>query len=32
MLTNFFRKPLLSANTKNYSMIPEITLKTFRPE
>ncbi|MDF7798397.1 type II toxin-antitoxin system VapC family toxin [Pontiellaceae bacterium B1224] len=24
-------EPLLSANTKHYSMIPEITLKQFRP-
>lgn len=25
-------EPLLSANTKHYSMIPEITLKSFKPE
>ncbi len=25
-------EPLLTANTKHYSMIPEITLKRFRPE
>lgn len=29
---NQLGEPLLSANTKHYSMIPEITLKAFQPE
>ncbi|NLX26666.1 MAG: type II toxin-antitoxin system VapC family toxin [Lentisphaerae bacterium] len=29
---NQLGEALLSANTKHYSMIPEITLKAFRPE